>query len=98
MVSGVPLFLMRTGNYDVCQLTKLYVRFMIWKTIETFTCSNTEAGATLPEALLPYHFPLWKVPPLGPCSSVIERLSSSGPSEKPRLCLSEGAADGDAGL
>lgn len=22
------------------------------------TCSRTEAGATLPEALLPYHFPL----------------------------------------
>ena len=35
----------------------------------------TEAGATLPKAPLPYHFPLWNTPPTG--SSVCDRLSSS---------------------
>lgn len=27
------------------------------------TCSSTEAVVTLPDALFPYHFPLWNVPP-----------------------------------
>src|ERR1700692_784750 len=84
----IPLFLIRTGNDDVCQLVKRMSENRTSMTIKTFTCSRTEAGATLPEALLPYHFPLWKVPPLGSCSSVIERLSSSGPSDVELWCLS----------
>jgi hypothetical protein len=50
----------------------------------TPTCCNTEAGATLPDALVPYHFPLWNVPLPISSSSACECVSASALGESDR--------------